>query len=376
VRIVAQLVDAETDENLWAETYDRRLTDIFEIQSDVALQIAVALKTELSTMERARIGREPTHDVDAYQLYLQGRHNLVRFTVDGLRASIGYFEQATARDPAYALAYAGLAMAYTELGETSPRDRDSIREGALAAAARALQLDPDLGEAHCMMGYARMVFEFDWASAEAEFRRALELSPGSADACDFYGRLCGAMGRYSESIVLLERARELDPLAHRNDLATALLRGGRHAEAERVAVRSVQLDPRDPRSHATLGWALLRQGRADDGVAELERAVGLAPGHGMWRAQLGQAYALTGQGERAREILRELEDPSLPSPASPYHLAYVHAGLGDSERALECLERAFDERSGAIYGLKGSFLLASLHSHPRFVELLRRLRLV
>lgn len=375
VRIVAQLVDAETDENLWAETYDRRLTDIFEIQSDVALQIAAALKTELSAMERARIGREPTRDVGAYQLYLQGRHNLVRFTVDGLRTSIGFFEQAAARDPEYALAYAGLAMAYTELGETGPRDRESIRRSALAAADRALQLDPELGEAHCMVAYARMVFEFDWAGAEVEFKRALNLAPGSADAYDLHGRLCGAMGRHDESIAMLERARDLDPLAHRNDLATALLRGGRHAEAERVAVRSVQLDPDDPRGHATLGWALLKQARADEGVAELERAVELAPGLGMWEAQLGQAYALTGRVERARELLRELEEPSRSSPASPYHLAYVHTGLGDAERALDCLERAFDERAGAVYGLKGSFLLAPLHSHPRFVGLLRRLRL-
>jgi eukaryotic-like serine/threonine-protein kinase len=375
VRIVAGLIDVESDESLWSETYDRRLTNIFKIQADVALQIAAALKAELSVQERGRIGREPTRDIGAYQLYLQGRYLLIKFTADGLRGSIEYFQRAIERDPDYALAYTGLAMACTELGESGAPDRGPLSHDALVAAARALELDPELGEAHCMMAFARLVFEFDWAGAEAEFKQALDLSPGSADTYSLYGRMCGAMGRFDESIAMQERAQELDPLTNRNDLATALLKGGRPAEAARAAARSVKLDPQDPRGHATLAWALLEQGRSDEGIAELERAVSLTPADGMWLAQLGQAYAAAGETDRARQVLRELEDPSRAVPVSPYHLAFVHTGLGETERALDGLERAFQERVGAMYGIKGSFLLASLRPHSRFRALLRKMNL-
>jgi serine/threonine-protein kinase len=366
VRIVAQLVDAKTDRHLWAETYDRDLVDIFQIQTDVALHIAAALKAELTTDERTRIGREPTHDLQAYQLYLKGRHAFIGFTPASLQRAIGYFGRAIERDPSYALAHASLAMAYAELAEAGATAPDVARRRATEAAREALRLDPGLCEAHCALAYTKSLWEFDWPAAEAAFRRAIELCPNSADAWDLFGRMYAAVERYDEALVMQRRAQELDPLAHRLDVASTLLRAGRYEEAAAEASRAVEVDPEHDRAHATLGWAYLKEGRAEDGLAELERAVALVPEDTQWLAQLGQALALTGRTDEAREILHRLEERG----AAPYHLAFVHTGLGDHERALDMLERAVETRAGAIYGVKGSFLLAPLRSHPRFEALL------
>jgi serine/threonine-protein kinase len=375
VRIVAQLVDVEPDQHLWAETYDRQLTDIFAIQSDVALHIAEALRAELSRDERLRIKKEPTSNVDAYQLYLHGRHCYLRYNEEGFRKSIDYFNRAIERDSRYAMAYVGLALAFTELGETGGAEPGETHSQARAAARRAIELDKQLSEAHCVLGYVKFASDFDWAGAEQEFKQALELSPGNTDAIDLYGRLCAALGRYDEAIAFQKRANELDPIINRVDLATAYLRAGRYEDAMDAAARAVDLDPHDPRCHATLGWTFLKKGDYARGLTELEAAVALSPNDSTWLAQLGQASALAGKTETAREVLQRLEDLSRRRFVSPYHFAYVYTGLGEHDRAMDYLERAYETRSGAIYGVKGSFLFTSLHPHPRFKELLRRMNL-
>jgi len=375
VRIVAQLVDAETEQHLWGETYDRQLTDIFGIQTDVALHIAAALKTELSLDEQARIRKGPTTDLEAYQLYLQGRHWLVKFTPEGMRQAIEYYRQAIVKDPEYALAYASMAMTYAELGEGGLLPPTAAFGQARDAAANALRLDPGLGEAHCAVAHLKTLWDFDWTGAELGFKRALELSPSSADTYDYYGRMCGALERYDEAIALQRRAQELDPLAHRMDVASTMLRAGRYAEAAHGAQRVLESDPVYDRAHATLGWAYFRQGQQAQGVAELERAVSLSHANVQWLAQLGQAYALMGNTDKARDVLRQLEDRARETYVSPYHLAFVYAGLGEPERALDMLERAFEARTGAVYAIKGSVLLAPLRSHPRFIALLRKMNL-
>jgi serine/threonine-protein kinase len=375
VRIVAQLVDAESDRQLWAETYDRQLTDIFAIQTDVALNIARALQARLSPDEQRRIGREPTTDLEAYRLYLQGRHWLLRFTDHGMRRGIAYFQEAIARDPTYAMAYVGIGLAHLELAEIGAEKPEVAHPDARAVAERALELDPGLGDAHCLAAYLKVVADFDWADAESEFKRALELSPSSADAWDLYGRTCAGLRRFDEAIEMLRRAQDLDPLAHRNDLATALLRAERYDEALQVALRNVEFDPSYDRVHATLGWAHILTGRPAEGLASLQRALAASPGHHQWLAQLGQAYALTGDATRARAILAQLEQLSTEGYVSPYHLAFVHVGLGEHDEAIDILERAIDERAGAAYGIHGSFLLAPLRAHPRYRVLAEKLKL-
>jgi len=375
VRIVAQLIDVETDQGLWAETYDRELTDLFVIQTDVALHIAAALRAELSRDETIRIRKEPTRDLEAYQLYLQGRHYFIRYSEDGLRRGIEYFERAIARDADYAMAHVGLAQAYTELGEIGALRADEACRRGKEAVVRALAIDSELGEAHCMLAFVKFVGDFDWAGAEQEFKRALELTPGNADTYDLYGRLCAALERYDEAIAMQKRAQELDPLAHRVDLATALLRAGLHDEALQRAERAIELDPHNARGHATVAWAFVKQDQYEKGLAHLETAVSLSSGDTLWLAQLGQVYGMGGHVDKAREVLRQLEVRSQQKYVSPYHMAYVYTGLGDQERAMDYLERAYEDRAGAVYGIKGSFLFTTLHSHPRFTALLRKMNL-
>ena len=377
VRIVAQLIDAETDDHLWAETYDRQLTDIFAIQTDVALQIANALAAQLSHDEHSRLQRAPTRDVQAYQLYLQGRHYASRFTQHGLWTAIGYYQQAIAKDADYALAYASMAWAYAELAQMGIgvlRPGEAY-QNARNAVTRALELDGDLGEAHCIRAYLKCLREFDWVGAEAAFRISLELDPGNADTYDLYGQMLGALERYDEALVLVKRAHELDPLAHRTDVANTLLRAGRYEEALSAITPVVDLDPHNPRGHATLGWALLKTGKGEAGLAAIKQAVALAPDETLYLAQLGQAYALTGGITEAHDVLRQLEEWSQRRYVSPYHMAYVRAGLGQPDAAIELLERAFDEQSGPLYGIKGSYLFTALRQHPRFTALLRKLNL-
>lgn len=376
VRIVAQLIDPGTEQSLWAETYDRKMVDIFAIQTDVALQIARALDATLSPEEDTRIRREPTTDVGAYQLHLRGRHCMVRYTDEGLRQGIGYFERAIERDPGYALGYSSIAMAYAELSETGALDPDAAYGLARKAAATALSLDSGLAEAHSVLGQLRVVCDFDWSGAEEAFRRALELSPGSADTAALYGRMCASLERYDEALALERTAQELDPLAHRADVATTLLRAGRVNEALDAAERAVEFEPHYDRARATLGWAYMMTGQQAAGIAELERAVSLSAGNTAWLAQLGQACAMAGDGDRARDILRQLQAMTTGRYVSPYHFAYLYTGLCEEDLAIDHLERACRERAGAVYGIKGSFLFTTLRSHPRFTTLLRRMNLV
>ncbi len=378
VRIVAQLIDAETDQHLWAETYDRQLTDIFAIQTDVALQIAAALKAELSPAETTRIHKEPTDNVQAYQYFLLGRRCLSRWTKEGIDQGIKHFEQAIAWDPNYALAYTALAHAHTELGlglgAGVLRPAEAFGR-AKVAAARALELDGDLSEAHSSLAFLKFVCDYDWIGAEKEFQRAIELNPKSGGTCDAYGLMLSALERYDEAIAMQQRAHELDPLTYRLDIATTLLRAGRNDEALRIAVHGSELEPHHAFGHATLGWALLQTGSSEAGLTELRRAVSIEPESTLFLGQLGQAFGLTGNTAEARNVLRQMEELSRERYVSPYHLAYVYTGLGEQEAAIDCLTRAYEERAGGVYGIKGSFLFSSLRSHPRFKALLGKMNL-
>ncbi len=377
VRIVGQLIDAETDRHLWAETYDRELTDIFSIQTDVALHIAAALEAELSHEERTLIRKEPTDDVEAYQLYLLGRHCLLRWTQEGVDQGLRHLEQAVARDPNYALAHATIAYAYTDIGVgvAGALPAEEAFQRAKAAVARALEIDGGLAEAHAVLAYLKYVCDYDWAGAEAELRRAIELNPNSGDAYDMYGLMLAALERYDEAIEMQRRAHELDPLAHRMDIVTTFLRAGRYDEALRGVTRVLEVEPHLAMAHATLGWVYLLKGMPDQGITALQRAVSLSPESTLYLAQLGQAFAMVGRTDQARDVLRQLEELSSQRYVSPYHMAYVYTGLGEHDRAMDWLERAYEERAGGVFGVKGSFLFASLRGHPRFKVLLKKMNL-
>jgi len=380
VRIVAQLIDAESDQHLWAETYDRELTDIFAIQSDVALHIAAALEAGLSPDERTRIGKAPTRDLEAYHLYLKGLHCALRYTEEGIRQALEHYELAVAKDPNYALAYVGVAFSYLQIGLGHGAGLLSSGDAyrlAAEAVTRALALDGGLADAHSLLGFLKFAVDFDWIGAEREFTWAMDLNPSSAIAYGMYALALSAQERYDEAIAMQQRAKELDPLAPviSSDLASTLLRAGRHDEAAQEAQRLLAVEPRFPMGHSTLGWAYLKLGSRDEGFAELEKAVALSPGNTIFLAQLGEAYGLVGRVQQARDVLRQLQELSRQRYVSPYHMAYVYTGLGEQEQAIDLLERAYEARAGGVYGIKGSFLFTPLRSHPRFAALLKKMNL-
>ncbi len=346
VRIVAQLVSLDPDRLLWSDSFDREMPDIFEIQSEVALRIASALRAELTPDERKRVMSRPTLDLRAYTIFLQGRQLYIKFTSESIAQAIDHFERAILKDVSFALAHATLAMACIEQAELGALSPELAYPRAERAAAAALRIDPELAESHCTMAYLRAVRDHDWVAAEQGFKRALELSPSSAT----------------------------HPLARRCDAATMLLRAGRVDEAIRRAESAVELDPVD-RACATLGWAYFLNGRRDEAFTQLERAASASPASTIWLAQLGQAYAMAGNRVRAHEILDTLKERARQGYVSPYHFAYVLTGLGEADRAMDYLERAVAERTGASYGIKGSFLFKPLRDHPRFTELLRQMNL-
>jgi TolB-like protein/Flp pilus assembly protein TadD len=380
VRIAARLIDARSDAQVWADTYDRELSDIFRIQADVALQVAHALSPDLPDPERARLGQPATTELEAYRLYLQGRHCLFQFTEQGIRQAIRHFERAAARDPRYALPHAGIAFAYMVLGGghgegSLPNAEAHVR--SRQAVDRALAIDGALGAAHGVDACLKFMFEFDWVGAERAFQKAMALGPASAETFDTYGLLLSALERFDEALEAQRHAHELDPLAPvvMSDIASTLLRAGRIDEALRQAEALIELEPAFPMAHSTRGWACLGQGQPGPGLMALEEAVRLSPGNTLFLAQLGQACAMTGARPEALTILARLDALAQERYVSSYHYAYVYTGLGDAARAIDCLERAVEERAGGVYGVRGSFLFRPLRDHPRFVALLRRMGL-
>jgi serine/threonine protein kinase/Flp pilus assembly protein TadD len=382
VRIVAQLVDAETGEQLWAETYDRQLTDVFEIQSHVALSIAEALKAKLSPTERIRIEAPAVApvNIEAYQLYLRGRQCFQRTTETELQRAIEFFNRVIALEPGYSAAYSTLAWVHIiramghGAGVARPRDSYAL---AREAVARALELDPMNGEAHGALAGVKFVADYDWDGAEASFRHALDLKPGDSSLFDACGLMYSAQERFDEALAMQRHARELDPLAliPASDLTTTLIRAGRYDEAIGEARKLAEMDPSFALAHSTLGWALIMKGVSAEGLRELEQATSLSPGNTVFLSQLGEAYGLTGDTPRARDVLGRLHAMAETRFVTPYHFAYVYAGLGEFEKALDLLEVAVEERAGGAYGIKGSFLFTPLRTHPRFLGLLRKLNL-
>ncbi len=375
VRVVATLVDAAAGRPLWSETYDREISDIFAIQTDLALQIAAALRAELSPEERGRMRTEPTRDIHAYRLFLHGRMSFLRFTAEGLNRAISYFEAAIARDPEFALAHSQLAMTVIELAEHAEGPTVELFRRATVEAQRALELAPDLSDAHATAGYLKMVSDFDWAGAERGLQRAIELSPGSGYAVDLYARLFWSIGRFDEAIPLGRLAQQLDPAANRVVLSTMLLRAGRYEEALVQVRLALEAEPDHPRSRATHGWALYFKGQPEAGCAELARAVEFSRQTPLWSAQYAQMLAMTGRAGEARALLRGLTDRAAHEYISPYLFAYIHTGLGEHDRALDYLERAVADRTGPTYSIKASFLFVPLREHPRFKALMRTMNL-
>jgi len=377
LRIAVRLVDASTEEDLWSETYDRELADVFAIQQDIAQRIGRALKLRLQRGQKQDLARGSTTKVDAYNLYLQGRFQWNLRTEASLRRAIALFERAIEKDPTFVLAFTGIADAYAQLGwlefaaptETFPKAR--------VAAEKALEIDDRLAEAHVSMGFVRFLYERDWTGAEKELRRAVALNPGLPTAHQFYADYLKAMGRLPEAVAEMRRALELDPVSMA--ISTGLghvLYLSRDYDAAIVQYRkALEIDPSFAPAHIWFGRPYLQKGLHAEAIAEVEQAVALSGGSTISLAVLAHVYASAGRESEARRILADLLERARQRYLPSYWIALIFTGLGDVDQAMTWLERACDERSSWIVWAKVEPRFDGLRSNPRFISLLQKMRL-
>ena len=375
VRVTVQLINATTDAHLWAESYDRALTDMFAVESEIAKTIADTLRAKLTGSEERMMSKKPTANPEAYELYLKGRFFWNKRTGVDLRKSIDYFDQAVAKDPSYALAYAGLADAYVLLsgfGAASPKD--SLPE-AKAAAEKGLDLDGTLGEAHASLAQALLAYDFNFARANREFRRAIELNPNYATAHHWYGEsVLTPLGQFEDGVAELKRALQLDPLSViiNADVGTVLTSARRYDEAIEQLRKTLEMDPSFYYAHYHLGEALEMKGLNEDAVAEYEKATALNDDP-VPQALLGHLYAKMGRKDEARRILQRLRDSPKERYVTPYLFAMIHLGLGEKDRAIDFLEKTYEDRDGYnIAFIKVDPFLDPLHGDPRFETLVQK----
>ena len=374
VRISVQLINAQTDAHLWADTYDRKLTDVFEVETDIAKTIAESLKAKLTRSERQAIAVRPTANPEAYELYLKGRFLWNKRTGADMRKAIDYFNHAIAKDPNYALAHAGLADCYDLLHEYSDLSPRESYPKAKAAAIKALELDDTLGEAHTSLAYSLLNYEWDWRSAEREYQRAIQLNPNYATAHQWYAECLSMLGRHIEAIAQIKRAQQLDPLSLiiNQGVGGKYLYARRYDEAMTQFHRTLELYPHFPPTHQRLGWCYAQKRMHDEAIAEMQRAVELSGNSTQMIAALGYAYAAAGQRDTAEGIIAELERRSKESYVDHYFVATIFAALGEKDEAFALLNKACAERSYWMPWINIDPQLDNLRSDSRFDALVQR----
>jgi serine/threonine protein kinase/Tfp pilus assembly protein PilF len=377
--ISTELADVANESQLWGQQYKRKLADIFVLQEEISKEISEKLRLRLTGEQKKRLTKRFTQDPDAYQAYLKGRYCWNKRTAPALKKGIEYFHQAIEKDPTYALAYTGLADTYAllgiaEYGVLPPRD---TMPKAKAAALKALEIDDTLAEAHTSLAHVCAFFDWDWAAAETEFRRAIEINPNYAFAHHWYALYLAAMERPAEAIVEERKALEIDPLSLiiSKNVGTILHYARQYDQAIEQYRRTLELDPDFVRTHLFLGWAYEQDARFEEAVSEFEKALALSPGNTIMQAALGHAYAVGGKMDQTMKILEELKQRSTSEYVPAFTLAMVYAGLGKGEEVFKYLEKAFEERSSWMVSLKVEPMFDSFRSDPRFTDLVRRVGL-
>ena len=374
VRVNVQLINAMTDAHLWAETYDRKLTDIFAVESEIAQAVAQALQATLTGSEKRSIAKKPTENQEAYELYLKGRFFWNKRTGEDLHKAIGYFEQAIAKDPDYALAYVGSADSYLLLssyGNISPRES---LPPARAALEKALALDDSLAEAHASFGLLDTL-ELHLQQALVGYQRAIDLKPNYATAHHWLALGYATLGQFDRGIAEAKRAIELDPLSLiiNADCSWIYFNARRFDEAEAQARKTLEMDSRFFLAHYYLGATLQFKGQVAEAIPEFQTAFDL--NHDLYSlAMLGQAYARNGQKEKARKILTQLTEEAKSHYVAPYALALVQISLGYKDRAIEELEQAYAKgETNYLFVIKTDPLLDDLRGTPRFDTLVQKI---
>ena len=374
VHVNVQLVNALTDTHLWANICDRKLVDVFGVESEIAKNIAEALQARLTGSEKSSIAKTPTVNPEAYELYLKGRFFWNKRTGEDLRKAIDYFKQATTKDPDYALAYAGLADSYLLLPNYGGASSKEALPPARAAAKKALELDDSLAEAHASLGLLATI-ELDLDRATSELERAVQLKPNYATAHHWFALSLMTLGRYAPAIAEGKRAVELDPLSLiiNADFSWIYFCARRYDEAEAQARKTLEMDPRFFLAHYYLGTALQLKGHLNEAIPEFRKAFE-SNNDPYSLGILGQAYARSGQKEDARKILTRLNEQRNARRVAPYAMALVYLGLGDKEHAIDELDRGYrDGETNYLFVIKVDPLLDDLRGDPRFEALVQKI---
>jgi len=367
--ISAELIDARNDDHLWGQQYNRKLADIFALQDEIAREITNTLRLRLTAQDEKRLAKRYTENVEAYQDYLEGRYQWDKKTEEGFKKGVEYFQQAIAKDPTYALAYAGLADCYTGLAGFGFVPAKEGYPKALEEALKALEIDDKLAEAHASLAFIKSNYDWDWSGAEQEFKRAIELNPGSATAHHFYGLALAYMGgRFEEAIDESKRAVELDPLSLiiNADLGHVFYEARKYELAIEQERKTLEMDPNFNPAHHWLGLAYLQKSMDKEGIAEFEKEFPF----------LGYAYAVAGRRAEAQQVLDKLNELSKQKYVPAVSMARIYVGLGEKDKAFEWLEKAYlDGSIGGGTGIAVDPIFDPLRSDPRFKDILRRMNL-
>ncbi len=377
VRITAQLIEAATDKHLWSQSYEGELRDTLALQNRVASAIADQIRINLTPQEQAALKNVKVVNPEAYESYLKGRYFWNKRTGDGLKVALAYFKQATEEDPKYAQAYSGLADTYALLGDwqyavVTPKE---AFPKAKAAAIKALELDSSLGEAHNSLAFVLDGFDWDFDSAGKEFQRAIELSPGYATAHHWYAWHLSLLGQFDDAIAEMRKAVNLDPLSLiiNADLAELLDVAHSYDESIRQSRKTIEMDPNFALAHNQLAQAYLQKHMYDEAVAEMQKAVQLSGDSPTCIANLARAYVASGKRSEAVKLLGDLKKRSNPGYSNAPEIAVIYTSLGDTDQAMNWLEKGYEERFNPGVLLRPGF--DSLRSDSRFQNLVYRIGL-
>lgn len=377
VRITAQLIAVSDQSHLWADDYDRKIEDLFTVQSDVALAVAGQTQLKLDPTQQSDLDRNHTVIPEAYEAYLRGRFFWNKRTEAGFRKSIEYYETAIAKDPTFAQAYAGLADAYVLLGGYGFEPQSIAMPKGKAAALKALSLDARLADAYTSLAMIAMQYEWNWKESEKNYKRAIELNPNYSVAHHWYGDgYLAAVGEVDESVAELRRAQELDPvsLVIATDLAKRTCYAHKYEEGVERFHKVLEIDPGFAVAHYFLAQAYEQHGLYPEAINELEKVRTPDPSHSV-ASELGHVYALQGRRREALQIVDALQRTAKQTYIDPWYIANVYVALGDKEAALTWLEKAYEQHSPAMDGLKVDPYYDPMRSDPRFMDLVRRVGL-
>ena len=374
--ISAELIDVRNDRQIWGSQYTRKVADLLAIQEQISREISERLQVRLSGQEKQRVTMRPTENSEAYQLYLQGRYYWNKRSLEGTQQSIDFFQQAIQKDPKYALAYAGEADSYVLLADLNVLPAREVMPKLQQAAARALELDDTLGEAHTSLAWAKFR-GWDWAGAEKEFKRAIELTPGYPTAHSGYGEYLMVLGRFEEALREMNRASELNPLSPVVKLALAnrFYYARQYPQAIEQCQKTLDMDATFVAAHDLLGRSYERKGAYPEAIAELRKALQLSDDDSNELAALGLAFAASHQEGEARRILSQLKERSQQTYVQPMWVAVIHLALGEKDQAFDWMQKAYEDRSAWLVYLKVDPLFDSVRTDPRFPDLLRRVGL-